>query len=439
MSKNHLLIVAAFIAPLCLQMSVARAQEYVLTVEEMFCLAEDNNKNLILSKTSELEAAQSVDVARNDRLPSIGASLSGSFLSNARIIDRDLGNSVKAPLPHFMNNFVLEAQQVVYAGGAIKQGINAARIGEQIAGASTEATRQGVRFMLMGYYLEMFSLMNQREVYAANIELTKILLRDINSRHEQGLAIKNDITRYELQLKSLELALTQVENNISIINFDLTSALGLPEEIRIIPDKSILDRTHAGGDIDYWQAAAEENLPTLDIARLRIDASRVQEKIVRSAKLPKVAIVAANNFSGPITVEIPAINKNINYWYVGVGVSYNFGSLYKNKRNARVARTATVRAQQNLDYLREQAEAGVHSSYTKLNESFVQLDTYEKSAELARENYDVINNRYNNDLALLTEMVDASNERLTAELQLVNARVNIVYNQYKLKYSAGTL
>lgn len=434
-----MLIVAAFIAPLCLQMSVARAQEYVLTVEEMFCLAEDNNKNLILSKTSELEAAQSVDVARNDRLPSIGASLSGSFLSNARIIDRDLGNSVKAPLPHFMNNFVLEAQQVVYAGGVIRQGINAARIGEQIAGASTEATRQGVRFMLMGYYLEMFSLMNQREVYAANIELTKILLRDINSRHEQGLAIKNDITRYELQLKSLELALTQVENNISIINFDLTSALGLPEEIRIIPDKSILDRTHAGGDIDYWQAAAEENLPTLDIARLQIDASRVQEKFVRSAKLPKVAIVAANNFSGPITVEIPAINKNINYWYVGVGVSYNFGSLYKNKRNARVARTATVRAQQNLDYLREQAEAGVHSSYTKLNESFVQLDTYEKSAELARENYDVINNRYNNDLALLTEMVDASNERLTAELQLVNARVNIVYNQYKLKYSAGTL
>lgn len=434
-----MLIVAAFIAPLCLQMSVARAQEYVLTVEEMFCLAEDNNKNLILSKTSELEAAQSVDVARNDRLPSIGASLSGSFLSNARIIDRDLGNSVKAPLPHFMNNFVLEAQQVVYAGGVIRQGINAARIGEQIAGASTEATRQGVRFILMGYYLEMFSLMNQREVYAANIELTKILLRDINSRHEQGLAIKNDITRYELQLKSLELALTQVENNISIINFDLTSALGLPEEIRIIPDKSILDRIHVGGDIDYWQAAAEENLPTLDIARLRIDASRLQEKIVRSAKLPKVAIVAANNFSGPITVEIPAINKNINYWYVGVGVSYNFGSLYKNKRNARVARTATVRAQQNLDYLREQAEAGVHSSYTKLNESFVQLDTYEKSAELARENYDVINNRYNNDLALLTEMVDASNERLTAELQLVNARVNIVYNQYKLKYSAGTL
>jgi outer membrane protein len=59
--------------------------------------------------------------------------------------------------------------------------------------------------------------------------------------------------------------------------------------------------------------------------------------------------------------------------------------------------------------------------------------------ELARQNYKVINDRYLNQLALITDMVDASNMKLSAELQEVNARIGIVYAYYKMKYIAGTL
>lgn len=59
--------------------------------------------------------------------------------------------------------------------------------------------------------------------------------------------------------------------------------------------------------------------------------------------------------------------------------------------------------------------------------------------ELARQNYDVINNRYLNQLALVTDMVDASNTKLDAELSEVDARINIAYAYYKMKYVAGEL
>ena len=54
--------------------------------------------------------------------------------------------------------------------------------------------------------------------------------------------------------------------------------------------------------------------------------------------------------------------------------------------------------------------------------------------ELANQNYDVTSNRYKNDLALLTDMLDASNMKLSADLGLVNARINVVYSFYKMKY-----
>lgn len=66
-------------------------------------------------------------------------------------------------------------------------------------------------------------------------------------------------------------------------------------------------------------------------------------------------------------------------------------------------------------------------------------DTQKKSLELAEQNYDVINNRYLNDLALITDMLDAGNSKLSAELQVVNARINILFNYYKLKKATGTL
>lgn len=45
--------------------------------------------------------------------------------------------------------------------------------------------------------------------------------------------------------------------------------------------------------------------------------------------------------------------------------------------------------------------------------------------------------RYSADLSLLTDMLDASTSKLDAEVRLVNARVNVVYYYYQLKYISG--
>ena len=62
-----------------------------------------------------------------------------------------------------------------------------------------------------------------------------------------------------------------------------------------------------------------------------------------------------------------------------------------------------------------------------------------KSLELAQQNYQVVNNRYLNGLALITDMLDASNQKLNAELQVVNAEINILFNYYQLKKTVGSL
>lgn len=81
----------------------------------------------------------------------------------------------------------------------------------------------------------------------------------------------------------------------------------------------------------------------------------------------------------------------------------------------------------------------MHQAYTMHQQAYVELRTQQKSVELANQNFQVVQNRYANQLALITDMIDASNVKLNAELQEVNAQINIAYTYYNVKYVTGKI
>ena len=89
--------------------------------------------------------------------------------------------------------------------------------------------------------------------------------------------------------------------------------------------------------------------------------------------------------------------------------------------------------------MEEQVENAVQESYVNFLTAFTDLRTQENSVRLADENYDVTSKRYKNGMALLTDMLDAGNTKLSADMGLVDARINILYNYYKMKYVTHTL
>ena len=182
-----------------------------------------------------------------------------------------------------------------------------------------------------------------------------------------------------------------------------------------------------------------QNHAGLQQAELGVGISDEKVKLERSERLPKVAVVVSEHLDGPITIEVPVLDNNFNYWYVGIGVRYNLSSLFKNDKKLKQARIEARRAREEYELAHEQVENAVQAGYVNFLTSFTELRTQEKSVELADENYAVTNNRYRNELALLTDMLDASNMKLSADLALVDARINVAYNYYKMKYITHTL
>lgn len=437
MSKNKRLIVLLCLAALCSQCLYAQTRQ--MGIDEMFRLADEQSKSVQTYRTGADAADEALRAAKAQRLPDISVSLSASYLGDGRIWDRDFGNGMKVDMPHLGNNFTLEAQQVVYSGGAISSGIRQAELAKTLAQLDMQKNVQEIRFMLVGNYLDLYKLDNQMKVLEKNIGLTEQVIANMKARREQGTVLKNDITRYELQREQLKLQLSRVADMRKIANHQLATTLHLPEGTVISPDTTLLEQQITALTENDWQQAAKANNIDLKQAQASISMNEQKVRQERAELLPHIAIVAEEHLDGPVTIEVPALDNNFNYWYIGIGIKYNLSSLFKNNRRMKQARLNVRRAREQHELAQEQANNAVQAGYVNFLTAFTDLRTQENSVKLADENYAVTSHIYKNEMALLTDMLDASNTKLGADLDLVNARINVVYNFYKMKYITHTL
>lgn len=409
-----------------------------LTLTDVFTRIENENQTISMLRTAQEAAEEGIKSAKNARFPEINAELNVSYIGDCFLTDRNFSNYTKAPSPHFGNGFTLEAQQVVYAGGAVNAAVKLAEHEGHMSEAVISKSRQGLRLMAAGEYLDLFRTDNSIKVYKENIALTTKLIEEINARREQGLALAADVTRYELRLEMLKLDLVRLQNTREIMNYRLVNLLGLPEGTVISSilgdDEDMRDRSRQN-----WQEIAADASPEMKVSGIKADMALTRQKLVRSERLPKIAVVAYENFNGPITFEIPPIDKNLNIWYVGIGIRYNFSSLYKSGHKLKQAAIEVRQAEQAKNVTEENLRNDVQKAYADYMQSYVELETSEKSLQLADENYERIHDRYMEQLVLVTDMLDAFNMKLDAELGVSAANAEIQYRLCCLRYAAGIL
>ena len=409
-----------------------------LTLTDVFTRIENENRTMAMLRTAQEAAEEGIKSAKNARSPEINAELNVSYIGDSFLTDRNFTNYTKAPSPHFGNGFTLEAQQVVYAGGAVNAAVKMAEHEGHMSEAVISKSRQGLRLMAAGEYLDLFRTDNSIKVYKENIALTTKLIEEINARREQGLALAADVTRYELRLEMLKLDLVRLQNTREIMNYRLVNSLGLPEGTVI---SSILgdDEDMRNRSRQNWQEIAADASPEMKVSGIKADMALTRQKLVRSERLPKIAVVAYENFNGPITFEIPPIDKNLNIWYIGLGIRYNFSSLYKSGHKLKQAAIEVRQAEQAKNVTEENLRNDVQKAYADYMQSYVELETREKSLQLADENYERIHDRYMEQLVLVTDMLDAFNMKLDAELGVSAANAEIQYRLCCLRYAAGIL
>ena len=415
------------------------AQKPVVTLQHLWDEAQQNSLRIKAKQGSLKTAEQEIQLARSGALPDVEVSLSAGLLSDGVIMNRHFGDAQRVENPHFMNSFAIKASQLVYGGGVVKNSVQLSETLRDMAALDLDKETEQIKMIIAGLYLDLCRLYNQDAVLDDNLKLCNTMIDNMKVMEKQGTALSNDILRYELQKESILLAKRKVSDGLQIVYRQIATATGRVGDNDFAPDTAMISKTIAVLSLEDWQNAALQGNTDIKNAAAATQLKATELKISRSAMLPKVAVVAEQHLDGPITHEVPVINSNFNYMFVGVGVQYSLSSLYKDKRNVRRAEIELENADVKHSLAQEQVSDAVFAAYTNCLTSEAEINTQQKSVELALKNYGVILSRYNNGLATITDMLDAANVKLDAELSLVNSKINLLYNNFKLKFISSEL
>ena len=347
----------------------------------------------------------------------------------------------RQPTPHWGNQFSVEATQVLYAGGALTAAMRMAKIGKRMAQLQVEQNRQEVLFVLTGYYLDLIRLQNRQQVIDRHILLSNRLLEMMRLRQEAGTTLSTDVLRYKLQVKQLELERVRLCDAESILQHQLQTMLHTPTPI--LPDTAFVAQEYArltqAVDESFWQQQATASNLSLRQSQAAEEMATQQVKTTRAAAIPQLALVLHDELFGPYTGDLIPTNANVNAWFVGIGIHYDIDQLWHNHQAVRQAQARQRIAQQQTQHAQETLCDQVYAAFTAFMTTFTEVDTRQAQQQLADENYRLVTQRYENDLALLTDLLDASSAKLSADMALVNARLDLLYSFYQLQYITHSL
>ena len=111
-----------------------------MSLQSLFDLADQQSQRIKVSEVALKAAEEGVASAKSALLPSVELSVQGSYTGNAFLMSRGFSTSGtteyivpglgpqqvpngKQPTPHWGNSFTAQVSQVIYAGGAIRSGI----------------------------------------------------------------------------------------------------------------------------------------------------------------------------------------------------------------------------------------------------------------------------------------------------------------------------
>jgi outer membrane protein TolC len=210
--------------------------------------------------------------------------------------------------------------------------------------------------------------------------------------------------------------------------------LGLPTTTELVLDTTGIARKNDNRVLDDYLQAALNSRKDMAAMDLRKKAAESGVKSVKGEMFPSLALTG-----GYIAADVPQVLIVSNAVDVGVGFSYNIGSLWKTKAKVKQAEARVKQLSFTESMMDDNVRLEVNKTYLSLMSSRKKIDVYLKAVEQAEENYRIVKNKFDNSLATTGDLIDADIAQLQARLSYTLARADAFVAYHKLLQTAGIL
>jgi len=430
----------ALIIFLSISIRVTAQETKRIGLDEAINLSLQNSKQLKINQAKIEEASAASKEALEKKLPD--AKINGSYLRlNSANVDlktksNNNGGSGTGESPKVTQALfgALNISLPIYNGGRIRYGIESAKFLEKATLLDAENDKDEVIQNTLEAFANLFKATTAVRLVKENLAEAQLRSKDLGNMEKNGLLARNDLLKAQLQESNTELSLLDAENNRQLATINMNLMLGLPTNTELVLDTTGIQKKDDSRILEDFINAALNNRKDKAAIDLRKKAAESGVRSVKSELYPGLALTG-----GYIAADIPNVFSVTNAMDIGLGVSYNISSLWKNKSKVQQAQSRVKQLGFTESLMDDNIRMQVNKNYLNLLSNRKKIEVYAKAMEQAQENYRIVKNKFNNSLATTTDLLDADLAQLQAKLSYTLARADAFVAYHKLLQTAGIL
>ena len=423
-------------------LQITAQEKKTLSLNEAIDLGLQNSKLLKINQAKIEEATAAAKEAVEKRLPD--AKASGSYLRvnavnvNLKTKSNSGGGGATPPVEQPKVSQALyglvNVSLPIYTGGKIRYGIESSKFLEKAAMLDAESDKDEVIQNTIEAFANLFKAKTAVRLVQENLNEAQQRTKELAGMEKNGLLARNDLLKSQLRESNMEYNLSDAQNSWQLANVNMNLMLGLPTTTELILDTTGLVKKEDNRVLDDYLNAAKIHRKDIEAIDLRKKAAESGVKSAKGDLYPSLALTG-----GYIGLDIPDFISVPAAMNVGVGVSYNIGSLWKNKSKVQQAEARVKQLMFTEEMMDDNMRLEVNRSYLSLMTNRKKIEVSAKAVEQAEENYRIVKNKFDNSLATTTDLLDADIAQLQARLSYTLSRADAFVAYHKLLQTSGLL
>ena len=419
------------------------AQPKAWSLRECCDYAVEHNISIKQQENQRRQQELELSTAKNSRLPDLSASVGQNFSFGRGLTSENTYSNTNTS----STSFQLGTSVPLFTGFQIPNQIKLNQLNLEAATADLEKAKNDIRMQVAQAYVQILYDMEIADVAKRQIEIDSAQVARLEAFVKNGKAAEAELSQQKATLANSRLTATQADNNTRLALLTLTQLLELPTpegfsivrpELSEIPD--IADTQNLSPDLIYAEALGVK--PEILSQELKLKGTEHSIKIAQAGHYPTLSLSGGLGTNYYTTSGFPSDNfgkqmKNNFSQFIGLNLNVPIFNRFQTRNNVRNARINQENQQLALDNTKKTLYKEIQQVYyNALNAQTKERSSAEAVAS-SRDAFELMQAKYENGKASVTEFNESKNNFLKSESDLVQARYENLYQHALLEFYRG--
>ena len=310
--------------------------------------------------------------------------------------------------------------QPLFRGGALYWSYRLAKLGVDLTKVSLELVKQDLILQVKAAYFTILKAEKIRQVAVQAVQQLESQLKVSRAFYEVGIIPKNDLLQTQVQMAQARQNLTSAEVELAIgkASFNTLLRRDVGMEVKV---EDILEYRPMEVPFEESLEKARKNRPELKETELTVKKAEKEVQLARSEYFPTVSLI----FNYERVGDDPGVSgsefEDKDSWNIMASAGWTFWQWGKKRQLVREKETRLIQAKDARVQVEDSISLEVKGAYLRLREARDKIGVAEVAIEQAEENFRMNQERFKEQVATSTDVLDAQTLLTQARTNYFNA------------------